>query len=125
VHLFDPVEIGAASPDLLPGIQAIAAYGHTPGHTAFLIRSSDVKWLIWGDVTHAMPIQMPCPDVALSFDVDSETAIRTRKQALEYAARNNITIGGMHISFPAVGNVKKATEGEGYQFSPICICEGI
>jgi glyoxylase-like metal-dependent hydrolase (beta-lactamase superfamily II) len=125
VHLFDPVEIGAASPDLLPGIQAIAAYGHTPGHTAFLIRSSEAKWLIWGDVTHAMPIQMPCPDVALSFDVDSENAIQTRKQVLEYAARNNITVGGMHIPFPAAGNVQKATDGAGYRFSPLSTCEGI
>jgi glyoxylase-like metal-dependent hydrolase (beta-lactamase superfamily II) len=125
VHLFEPVEPGAASPELFPGIRAVAAYGHTPGHTAYFIRSADAKWLVWGDLTHATPIQMPCPDVALTFDVDAEKAIQIRKQVLEYAVQNKITIGGMHVPFPAVGDVKKAAGEEGYLFTPICLCEGI
>jgi glyoxylase-like metal-dependent hydrolase (beta-lactamase superfamily II) len=124
LRLFTPAAPGEASPELLPGIQALAAYGHTPGHTAFLIRSDDSKWLIWGDVAHAMPIQMPCPDVALSFDVNPEQAVNTRKSMLEYAVQHRITVGGMHIPFPAAGKVAKGKE-EGYAFSPLCFCEGI
>jgi glyoxylase-like metal-dependent hydrolase (beta-lactamase superfamily II) len=125
MHLFDPAELGKESPELFSGIQAIAAYGHTPGHTAFLIRSAGAKWLVWGDLAHAMPIQMPCPDVALAFDVDSKKAVQTRKRVLEYVVQNKITAGGMHVPFPAVGNLKKTSEGGGYSFSSICICEGI
>ncbi|MDR0757795.1 MAG: MBL fold metallo-hydrolase [Tannerella sp.] len=124
LHLFVPSAIGEAPSELFTGIQAIAAYGHTPGHTAFLFHSGESKWLIWGDVTHAMPIQMPCPDVALSFDTDPELAIRTRKTIFEYVARHKITVGGMHIPFPAVGNVTSGKE-EGYAFTPLCLCEGI
>jgi glyoxylase-like metal-dependent hydrolase (beta-lactamase superfamily II) len=123
VHLFEPAELGAESPELLPGVRAIAAYGHTPGHTAFFL--PEAKWLIWGDLTHAMPIQMPCPDVALTFDVDSEKAVQTRKQVLEYVSLNKITVGGMHVPFPAVGNLEKAANEEGYRFSPIRLSEGI
>jgi glyoxylase-like metal-dependent hydrolase (beta-lactamase superfamily II) len=125
LHLFEPAEIGGGDlPEIIKGIRAIAAPGHTPGHTAFLVQSSGVKWLIWGDITHAMPIQMPCPEVALSFDVDPDKAVETRKKILEYTLKNNITAGGMHVPFPAVGKLT-AGKDEGYDFSPICICEGI
>ncbi|MDR1407959.1 MAG: MBL fold metallo-hydrolase [Tannerella sp.] len=124
VHTFVPSAIGEGTTELLPGIQAVEAYGHTPGHTAFLILSGESKWLIWGDVTHSMPIQIPCPEVALSFDSDSDRAIRTRRAFLEYVAKNRITVGGMHIPFPAVGKIAAGKEG-GYTFTPLCLCEGI
>jgi len=125
LHLFEPSEIEELPdvPELVKGICAIAAYGHTPGHTAFIIKSEDAKWIIWGDLTHAMPIQMPCPEVALSFDLDATKAIVSRKKLLEYIAKNNITSGGMHVPFPAVGTIKQLSSG--YNFSPLCLCEGI
>lgn len=124
IHRFEPLEAEKQTKELIPGIQAIAAYGHTPGHTAYLIRSDEAKWLIWGDLTHAMPIQMPCPEVALSFDVDSEKAIQSRKSLLDYVLKNRITSGGMHVPFPSVGKVSKG-KTEGYAFEPICLCEGL
>jgi glyoxylase-like metal-dependent hydrolase (beta-lactamase superfamily II) len=124
LHLFEPAEIGDDVPEIIEGIRAISAPGHTPGHTAFLIRSSEAEWLIWGDVTHAMPIQMPCPEVALSFDADPDKAVETRRKILKYVLKNNITAGGMHVPFPAVGKLS-AGKDEGYTFSPVCICDGI
>jgi glyoxylase-like metal-dependent hydrolase (beta-lactamase superfamily II) len=124
LHLFEPAGLENQAQELTPGIKAIAAYGHTPGHTAYLVQSDDAKWLIWGDLTHAMPIQMPCPEVALSFDVDAEQAIRSRKLILDYVLKNEIVAGGMHVSFPAVGNISKG-KTEGFSFKPICLCEGI
>ena len=103
LHLFDPPQLDEPMPE--QPIQPIAAYGHTPGHTAYLIRSDENKWLIWGDLTHATPIQMPCPDVALTFDVDPEQAIQTRKAFFEYASKQPIVVGGMHVPFPAAGHV--------------------
>jgi glyoxylase-like metal-dependent hydrolase (beta-lactamase superfamily II) len=123
LHLFEPAEIDDA-PEIIKGVRAVSAPGHTPGHTAFLVQSDGVKWLIWGDVTHAMSIQMPCPEVALSFDVDADKAVETRRKILEYVLKNNITAGGMHVPFPAVGKLS-AGKDKGYSFSPICICEGI
>ncbi|MDR1332569.1 MAG: MBL fold metallo-hydrolase [Tannerella sp.] len=121
MHTFVPVAAGRESTALMPGIHAVEAYGHTPGHTAFLINS---KWLIWGDVTHAMPIQIPCPEVALAFDSDSDQAIRTRRAILEYVVANRITVAGMHIPFPAAGNIAAGKE-TAYVFTPLCLCEGI
>lgn len=124
LHLFIPDELGAKATPLLPGFQGIAAYGHTPGHTAYLIESGQSQLLIWGDITHATPIQMPHPEVALSFDSDSKKAIQTRKNVLEYVLKSGIPVGGMHIVFPSIGNIV-AGKLEGYEFVPFCTCLGI
>ncbi|MDR0294807.1 MAG: MBL fold metallo-hydrolase, partial [Prevotellaceae bacterium] len=64
-QLFHPNQLDSITTFLLPNIQAIAAYGHTPGHTLYLLSSGEEKMLFWGDLTHAMAIQMPYPQVAL------------------------------------------------------------
>ncbi len=117
IHLFQPDEIGLKTQDLLPGIQAVAAYGHTPGHTAYLIQSDNQKLLIWGDLTHAMAVQMPHPEIAVTYDINPQDAIRYRKKILEFVSKNNIPIAGMHIAYPAMGNILVNPTG-GYQFEP-------
>ena len=117
--LFVPPYLGKETSILLPGITPLAAYGHTPGHTMFLLESKTDKLLIWGDVTHAMAIQMPYPEVAVTYDVDPKQAIQSRKEVLEYVTKNNIPVAGMHIPYPAVGSIRK--DAEKYYFSPIVI----
>jgi glyoxylase-like metal-dependent hydrolase (beta-lactamase superfamily II) len=124
LHLFVPREPETETPDLIPGVKPVAAYGHTPGHTAFLLESAGRKLLVWGDVAHAMDVQMPRPEVALTFDVNPQQAVETRKKILEYVSKNKITISGAHIKLPAIGNVNTGKD-EGYAFTPLCTCEAI
>ena len=100
-----------------PGIMAVRAVGHTPGHTAYLVQSEGWKLLIWGDVTHAMALQMPHPEIYPAYDYDPATATDTRQTILEQVSRDNIPVAGMHIPFPGVGRIQKAPEG-GYSFTP-------
>ena len=116
VETFLPAELGAAAPDLLPGIKAIAAFGHTPGHTAYLVESGGEQLIIWGDLMHVQPVQFPLPDQSVSFDTDPVAAAASRRVILEYAVKNNAAIGGMHLAYPAIGRV--APEGAGYRFIP-------
>ena len=120
LKLFPANELNNMQTFLIPGIHGVAAYGHTPGHTAFLFESDQKQLLIWGDVTHAMKIQMPFPGVAVTYDVDPELAIKSRKQILEYVTKNNIPIAGMHIAYPGMGDIKSNNE-KGYEFSPFKI----
>lgn len=99
-------------------IQHIAALGHTPGHTAFLVSSQGNHLLVWGDLTHAMAIQMPYPQVAVTYDTDPEAAVRSRMEILEFAAKNRIPCAGMHIPYPAIGTLKANGKG-GYEFIPM------
>ncbi|MDL2265560.1 MBL fold metallo-hydrolase [Parabacteroides sp. OttesenSCG-928-G07] len=117
ISLFLPEKAGEAKNQLYPGIYAITSYGHTPGHSCFLVESDGQKLLIWGDLTHAMAIQMPYPQVAVTYDSNPDDAIKSRKEILEYVSKNNIPIAGMHIAYPGIGSVK--AEGAGYQFVPV------
>ena len=121
LQLFVPVvpgNLGEKSLELLPGITPLFAPGHTPGHTMYLLESGDGRMLIWGDLTHAMSIQMPYPEVAVTYDVDPNLAIQSRKAVLEYVTRNAVFVAGMHIAFPSMGNIKEDGAGR-YLFLPL------
>ena len=98
------------------GITAIAAYGHTPGHTAFLVESKNEKLLIAGDFLHVALVQFARPDISATYDMDKEAAAASRRRLLDYAAKNKIPIAGMHIVYPGIGMVE--TRGDGYRFIP-------
>lgn len=118
LHLFEPINIGTSTTTVLPGIQGIAAYGHTPGHTGFLLESKGEQFLIWADLTHAMVFQMPHPEIAVTYDTNPADAINARQAILKYVSEKNIPIAGMHIAFPGMGRVEKSGS-EGYRFIPL------
>jgi glyoxylase-like metal-dependent hydrolase (beta-lactamase superfamily II) len=125
LRLFAPNEsAGTDAPALFAGFWGVAAYGHTPGHTAYLLESAGSRLLIWGDLAHAMSIQMPYPEVAVTYDVDAKAAVNARQRLLEYAAQNKIPVGGMHIAYPSIGNVKASGKG-GYEYEEFCTCLGL
>jgi glyoxylase-like metal-dependent hydrolase (beta-lactamase superfamily II) len=105
--------------EVTTGVYAIAAYGHTPGHTMFMVESGGEKLLIWGDLTHAMAIQMPRPGVSVTYDTDPAAAARVRAEVLKYAAENGIPVAGMHVAYPGIGYVREDPENPGgYKFMP-------
>lgn len=118
LHLFVPDQLNGMPHSILPGIRGIAAYGHTPGHTVFLLTSGNKELLIWADLTHAMAIQMPYPQIAVTYDVNPSDAIKARKEILEFVNSRKIPIAGMHIAYPAMGFVENR-DGGGYRFVPM------
>lgn len=95
----------------------IIAPGHTPGHTMFLLEDKGEALLIWADLTHAMAIQMPYPEVAVRYDVDPEQAKQSRLEVLRYISERNIPIAGMHIAYPGMGKVEPVGI-DSYRFIP-------
>jgi glyoxylase-like metal-dependent hydrolase (beta-lactamase superfamily II) len=116
VTAFEPGELGKRLRTILPGISPIAAYGHTPGHTIFLIENGRDKLLIIGDLLHIALVQFPVPEISATYDMDQKAAASVRRQVLDYAAKNKIPVAGMHIVYPGTGDV--SVEGNGFKFSP-------
>lgn len=102
---------------ILPGISAVAAHGHTPGHSAYLLQSGGSTLLIWGDLVHNHAVQFVKPDVAIEFDVDKKQAVAARKALFARAAKERLLVGGMHLPFPGIGHVRR--EARGYAWVPI------
>ena len=100
---------------LLPGVTALDASGHTPGHTVFQLKADGESLLIIGDLIHAMPLQFALPDECASYDMDQPKAVVARKRIFELAARERMQITGIHFPFAnAVGTVKQ--DGKGWKF---------
>ena len=117
ISAFTPGTLNNRLTEILPGITPIAAYGHTPGHTVYLIESHGEKFLIAGDILHVALVQFPAPQISATYDMDAEMAATTRARVLDYAAMNKIPLGGMHIVYPGAGMVE--ADGSGFKFIPL------
>ncbi len=106
-----------AETDLVPGIHAIPAPGHTPGHTIYVVTSKDQKMVFWGDLMHVAAIQFADPSIAIQFDSDSKKAIAERKKDFADAAKNGYFVAIAHVPFPGLGQLR--VEGAGYRFHPV------
>lgn len=78
------------------GIEAIEAYGHTPGHTMYLIGDN----IIAGDIMHGVALQTAHPEICARFDMDTTRAAASRKSLLETARKGHLKIYGMHFPAP-------------------------
>jgi glyoxylase-like metal-dependent hydrolase (beta-lactamase superfamily II) len=99
-----------------PGIHGLEAFGHTPGHMAYLVESDGRRLLIWGDVANHYVMSVQRPDWHVSFDADKEAAAATRKRLFDQAATDRIAVTGYHMPFPAVGYIEKS--GSAYRWVP-------
>lgn len=102
--------------ELVPGIQAQASPGHTPGHSTYLVESKGQKLVLWGDLMHVAAVQFANPAVTIAFDTDSKAAAAQRQKAYADAAKNGYWVAASHLSFPGIGHLRR--EGKGYRFVP-------
>lgn len=125
VFLFEPAKINAAEQrEVIPGIYGIAAFGHTPGHTLYMVNLNTERFLVWADLTHAMAVQMPHPEVAVTYDVHPGQAVASRREVLDYVAKHTLPVAGSHIAFPSAGWVFENNRG-GYVFQPALTPEAV
>lgn len=113
----DQVEGFSGSTEFGDGIAATAAYGHTPGHSVYVVESEGEKLMFWGDLMHVAAVQFPHPDITIDFDTDQEAARAQRRHAYEDAARLGYLVAGSHLSFPGIGRIRLANDG--YQWVPV------
>ncbi len=103
--------------ELVPGIKSHAGYGHTPGHSTYVVESNGQKLVLWGDLMHVAAVQFEHPEVAIHFDSDSKAAVVQRKKAYAEAAKQGYLVAGAHLSFPGIGRIR--AEGKGYVWVPV------
>lgn len=103
--------------ELVPGVKAVAAHGHTAGHTLYVVESRGQKLVLWGDLMHVAAVQFPQPQVTIAFDSDSKAAAVQRRKAFAEAARQGHLVGAAHLPFPGLGRLR--AQGKGYDFVPV------
>jgi glyoxylase-like metal-dependent hydrolase (beta-lactamase superfamily II) len=102
--------------EVAPGIVSIAAFGHTPGHTAFAIHSGNQSMLAMSDTARNPYLFARHPDWQPIFDMDGPLAVKARRAMLDRAAADRMLVEAFHFPFPACGHMIK--RGTGYELVP-------
>jgi len=102
--------------EVVPGVTAMAAPGHTVGHHVFAIASGDQIVVNTGDLAHHQVLLLRRPGLEFSFDSDPRQSAQTRTRMLDRFATDRHAILSYHFPWPGLGHV--AREGEGYGWHP-------
>jgi len=102
--------------EFLPGITAIAAPGHTVGHTIFNIQAGGKSMAYIGDLTHHPVLLMEKPLTEFAYDTDPKQSAQTRVRLLNMLAANKTPIVAYHFAWPGFGHVAK--QGDGFRYYP-------
>lgn len=103
--------------DVVSGITAVAAYGHTPGHMGYMLDSDGHSLFLAADMANHYIWPFQNPDWHTSFDTDKDQASATRRTIFDMLSSEKIPMIGYHMPFPAVGFVE--TRGKGFRFVPV------
>jgi glyoxylase-like metal-dependent hydrolase (beta-lactamase superfamily II) len=102
--------------EIAPGVRAIPAPGHTPGHLALLVASGGDQLLNLGDAA-VHPLHLEEPLWQNGFDLAGARALTTRQSLLERAAADDMHLMAFHFPFPSVGRIAARSQG-GWDWSP-------
>lgn len=100
--------------EILSGVFAIAALGHTSGNTVFKITQGNDSLLLISDLVHFPLHQFADPSLTVVFDEDPEMAITARKRIFDIAIEENIPLAGPHLEFPGIVVLHKRDNGYAY-----------
>jgi glyoxylase-like metal-dependent hydrolase (beta-lactamase superfamily II) len=109
----DPIETES---EIVPGICAIRAPGHTLGQIGLLITSEGEGLLHLADVAHH-PIEFEHPNWSPWFEASAEESAATRRKLLSRAVDEKLLVMPSHFAFPGVGRVTR--QGDGFGWQPI------
>nr|WP_309501991.1 MBL fold metallo-hydrolase [uncultured Roseovarius sp.] len=101
IHLFRDGE------EVLPGVAAVASYGHTPGHMAFELRAGTDALLIGGDAIGNHHVAFARPDWPSGADQDTAQGAQTRARLLDKLAQEQIALIGFHLPGGGIGRVER------------------
>ena len=103
--------------ELIPGVRSVASYGHTVGHTSYLIESKGQRLMIVGDLIHVAAVQFDNPAVTISFDSDVNVSAASRKKLFSEAATDGDLVAAAHVQFPGLGHLHAT--GTSWQWVPV------
>ena len=103
--------------EVAPGVRLLAAPGHTPGHSAFLVTSGKDQLMVSNDAMYVPALLAPHPDWQGAYDQDGATAVTTRRKLIDRVIADKMMVCGAHFPFPSRGTFTK--DGDVYAFAPL------
>lgn len=108
------IEHGA---EVVPGVQAVASPGHTPGHMSYQVQLGGQGVLVTGDAIGNGHIAFERPEFASSSDQDPQMGAASRVALLDRITADDLLVAGFHVHDGGLGRAEKLADG-GYRFNP-------
>jgi glyoxylase-like metal-dependent hydrolase (beta-lactamase superfamily II) len=89
--------------EVIPGVTAMSAPGHTIGHTIYLIQSAGKTLAFTGDTTHHQILLTEKPRTEFAYDSDPKTAVTSRLKVFDMLAKDRIPMLAYHFPWPGYG----------------------
>ena len=102
--------------EVVSGITAVDAAGHSPGLLAFHIESAGKRLMITADTFTQYVMAVQRPDWHFEMDDEKEKAVASRKRILDALATDKLMFASFHMPFPGIGHVEKSSGG--YRWVP-------
>ena len=103
--------------EIIPGIGAVAAPGHTPGHMALAVSSEEEQLLHISDAV-LYPLHLQHPTWRPLFDMEPEQAAQSKRRVFDRAAEEEALVFAHHFPpFPSLGHVTR--QEVGWRWEPI------
>ena len=106
------LEVLSSNKDIISGVSTVPLPGHTPGHAGFRVDDGNQSMFHMGDILHVPNLQLKDPNISTLFDVDPESALNSRKYALDMASSDNLLCTSGHMLEPKFVRLEK--RGSGY-----------
>lgn len=102
--LAERVRLMEREEEIVPGIKALAAPGHTPGLMVAAIASGGEQVFCVSDLL-IHPLHVEYPEWYSAIDIDPEQNIVSRRRILRKALVEKALLFGFHFPFPGLGRV--------------------
>lgn len=117
----DKISFHKGGQEIVSGLQAIDAPGHTIGHTMFMVTSGAKPLAITADCAHHHILFVEKPKIEFGYDTDSKQAVVTRLKVWDMLATDRIPFLAYHFPWPGLGNLAKAGDAYRYYQTPITL----
>ena len=118
-HCKDEIEFIEKEQEVVPGITAIPAPGHTPGHMAVSFSSEGEELYFVGDAI-VFPFLIEKLSVIPVFDIIPDVANDTKRKLCDLLSEKQAWVLAQHFPpFPSLGHIIR--KGNAYQWKPIVL----
>jgi glyoxylase-like metal-dependent hydrolase (beta-lactamase superfamily II) len=109
------VEFVKPGQEVVTGITAVEAFGHTPGMLAFNISSGSESLFYSADALHHFALSIVHPEWYVGFDNDQESGARTRLRVLNQVFAEKSLVLVPHFTFPGLGHIIQQGQGRNWE----------
>lgn len=102
--------------EVASGLTAMAAFGHTPGHMAYMVEDGGTQLVLGADFANHYVWSLAQPDWEVKFDMDKAAAAATRRRMLDMISADKTAFVGYHMPWPGIGYVEK--RGDNFVYAP-------